>query len=236
MRTLGKELIYSSHNINDLCTGWKMDSLLVEKEPGTVKVTVKGTYANKMNAEFRLIIFTDGTITSDYSLNGLPAENIREAGVRFILENDFDTLEWKRKPYWGAYPSGHLSAPEGKVPLFTASNKIYRTDPGKEWQEDKKSFFYDGINNETSDEMTNSARATKENIYEYSLSKNGSQCINVSGNGDVSCRIEKNNDKLYLNISNLVDYPDLSWGNYCRNIISSKSFSGKVKFRIKPLN
>lgn len=235
MRTLGKEVIYSSHNINDLCTDWKLDSLFVEKVQGLVEVSVKGNYRSKMNAEFKLKIFHDGSISSDYTINGLPEENIREVGVRYILANVFDSLEWKRKPYWSAYPAGHLSAPEGKIPLYTAGNRIYRTSPGKEWQYDKKSFFYDGIENETSDQLINTARATKENIYEYSLSENGNKRITASGEGDISCRIEKKSDKIYLNISNLVDYPDLSWGNYCRNIISSKGYSGKVNLRIYSL-
>ena len=60
VRTLGKEVIYSSHNINDLATDWKLNSLFVEKKEHSVAISVKGSYGNLMNAEFKIIVFPDG--------------------------------------------------------------------------------------------------------------------------------------------------------------------------------
>ncbi len=101
----------------------------------------------------------------------------------------------------------------------------------KEWQYDKKSFFYNGTDNESSDELINIARATKENVKEYTLSGKGKKCISVHGNGDISYRIEKRDNKMCLYLSNAIDKPDLSWGNYSRNI-KTKGFKGKVNLRI----
>ena len=101
----------------------------------------------------------------------------------------------------------------------------------KEWQYDKKSFFYNVTGNESSNELINTARATKENIFEYTLSGKSNKFISVYGDGDISCRIEKRDNKMCLYLSNAIDYPDLSWGNYSRNI-KTKGFKGKVNLRI----
>jgi beta-galactosidase len=232
LRTLGKADIYSSHKITDYCTDWELDSLSVKKRGNSVTISVKGRYISGISAEFLICVFPCGLMSLDYSISEMPQENIREIGIRYILDNAFDSLEWKRKPYWSTYPAGHLSAPIGKVPLYTSNNKIYRKSPEKEWNFDKKSFFYNGIEDEISDAMINAARATKENIFEYKLSRTGKGDLFVYGNGDIACRIEKTGNKIILSINNEADYPDLSWGNYSRNIILNNEYSGKVQMSI----
>jgi hypothetical protein len=42
----------------------------------------------------------------------------------------------------------------------------------------------------------------------------------------------KNEHAIELFINNLWDYPDLAWGNYQKNIMPGKEFSGKIEFTI----
>jgi len=233
LRILRNGTIYPPHLVTDLYKDWKLNSFALDRRDNAVIVSLKGNYSGKMDAEFTVSVFPDGTISSQYRIENIPEGNLREFGIKYVFDNDFDTLSWKRKPYWSTYPEGHLSGPEGIVPLYTSDNKIYREIPGKEWQYDKKSFFYNGIENETIDELVNIARATKENIFEYRLNIKGAGKLIVCGNGDKACRIEKNGNQIHLNVSDLVDYPDIKWGDYYRNIILANSYSGKIQMAFR---
>ena len=76
--------------------------------------------------------------------------------------------------------------------------------------------------------MSNIAKATKENISKYNLYKEDQEVLSVISNNKVSCRIAKTKDKIQLFINNEMDYIDLSWGNYQRNIILEKAYSGEI--------
>ena len=232
LRTLGKERIYSSHNINDYSTGWELRSLSAGTVENAVEVRIKGDYPAIRDVEFYLLIMADGSVSSDCTIKNIPPELIREVGIKYMFDNVFDSLSWKRDPYWSVYPEDHQSAPAGKVPLYTGKLKKYREAPGKEWQYDTKSFYYNGTDDETPDLLTNVARGTKENIFEYNLFMAGKGEIRVDGSGSESCRIDKQSDSIWLYISNMIDYPDLSWGNYQRNIILSGNQNLKSRIRI----
>jgi hypothetical protein len=161
----------------------------------------------------------------------LPLNLIREAGIRFRYDNIFDTLSWRRNTYWPGYPADHLSASEGKVPLFIPVNNIYRQEPVKEWTYDKKSFFYNGTDDESDDQLINIARATKEDILEYGLNIKTGGKITVFANGDKSCRISREDDYIILMINDITDYPDIAWGNYSANIKADK-ITGKTTISV----
>jgi hypothetical protein len=111
--------------------------------------------------------------------------------------------------------------------------KRYREPPQKDWRYDTKSFFYNGIDDESTDKITYVAKSTKENILGYTLRIRGDGTIEVVGAGRVACRIARRDNKINLYIDNEIDYPDLSWGNYQRDITLDKIYSGKIKLRIK---
>lgn len=226
IKVLGKEIIYSSYQVNDLCHEWKMNSLSVNKVDNSVKVEINGNYSGIINADYGILVTPGGKITTTYTLSGLPEGVLREAGIKYFLNSDYDSLYWNRKAYWSSYPEGHLSESEATISLFTPDNKSYRNAPAKEWQYDKLSFFYDGTENETDDQLINVARAAKENIYDYILKSKGSETISVKANADRSCRLEKSGDDIILYINDKIDYPDISWGNYSRTITLSDSHSG----------
>ncbi len=227
-RVLGEQVNYSSFFISDICTDWKMSQVKAEQTGNNVTYTFNGEYTGKIKADFSVVISADGSITTEYNVAGLPGSFIRESGIRFLCDNMFDTLSWKRDPYWPGYPEDHLSAAEGIVPLFIPANNNYRQEPVKEWSFDKKSFFYNGTSDETENQIINTARSTKENILEYSLKIRSGGSITVHGKGDKSCRIVQSDDRIILMVNDITDYPDIAWGNYSARLTADKIMSGKT--------
>jgi hypothetical protein len=233
LRTMGHERIYSSHHIKDYGAGWKLGSVSVRKAEKEVEVMIAGDYDGIRDVEFKVRIMADGSVSTECTLKKIPDELIRELGIKYMFENVFDTLSWNRDTYWSFYPEDHLSAAGGKVQLYTDNLNRYREAPAKEWQFDTKSFYYNGTDDETPDQLTNISRATKENIFEYKLCLIGDGEISVAGSGSESCRIDKQSDNIWLYISNMIDYPDLSWGNYQRNITLKGDQNLKSRMRIR---
>lgn len=234
VRTKGETKIYSSHSINEYGTGWKLKTLSVQKIDHAVEISIIGDYNILSDVKFQIMVFADGTINTTYTVENLPDEYIRELGVKYMFDNIFDTLSWERNSYWSKYPSDHLSAKKGKVFLFASDLKEYREPPGKVWRYDTKSFFYEGIQDENSDQLSMVAKATKENIFAYSLQLNGMGSIAVAGDGQEGCRIDKQGNHIFLYINNELDYPDLSWGNFQRNIKVGKAYQGTARIKINP--
>ena len=234
LRTLGKPVMYSSHTMEDHGRDWKLRSLSIVAAEHEAVVKIAGDYTAVKNVEFEVRIGADGGLRTSYSVAATPAGDLREAGIRFLIDDVFDSLSWKREPYWSVYPPGHLSAAEGKAPLYTDSPKSYRAVPAKAWEDDTKSFFYEGTGDETSTELTLKAKATKEHISVYSLDGKGRLGLSVEGDGRMSCRIARTEGRIELVIDGMVDYPDLSWGNYQRNIASGGPLSGTVRIVFRP--
>jgi beta-galactosidase/beta-glucuronidase len=227
-RTMGQTMLSNA----DLVKTWKVISVSAETRDNEVVVTTKGLINRNIKADYSIKVNGDGTFVTEYSFSGLPAGLIREAGIQFMADNIFDTLSWKRDTYWKGYPYESLCGPEGRMPIFTEQNRQYRQEPQKEWIYEKKSFFYNGTGDETSDQLTNIARSTKAGIHEYSLEMKTGGSLSVTANADKSCRIAEENGNTRIIISDIVDYPDIAWGNYSANI-SLSSLTGKtvISFR-----
>jgi hypothetical protein len=234
LRTLGKPAMYSSHTMEDHGRDWKLRSLSIVAAGHEAVVKIAGEYTAVKNVEFEVRIGADGGLRTSYSVDATPAGELREAGIKFLIDDVFDSLSWKREPYWSVYPPGHLSAAEGRAPLYTDSPKSYRVAPEKAWEDDAKSFFYEGIGDETLTELTRKAKATKEHISVYSLDGKGRLGLSVDGEGRMSCRIARIEGRIELMINDMLDYPDLSWGNYQRNIASGGPLSGTVRIVFRP--
>ena len=228
-RTKGEKKTYSSNKINSYGKDWKLKEFVYELKDNLVVISLIGTY-NKIKASFDISIDTNGSIVTRYFYEKLPKEYVRELGVKYNFDAVFDTLSWKRNTYWSAYPKNHLSASSGIVPLFTNITNNYREAPKKPWEMDTKSFYYEGTESETNDVLTHVVSATKEHVLEYALLKNKTKVLTVKDKGNVSCRLEKHGTNMVLYLNNEVDYVDLSWGNYQRNIILEGAYNGKVRF------
>jgi len=234
-RTKGDKLTYSSNHINSYGKNWQLKKFTYELKDNVAIIGLKGSY-NKIKASFDIRIDMNGNITTSYSYKKLPKENVRELGVSYNFDPVFDSLYWERNTYWSAYPKDYLSATSGKVPLYTDIINKYRTAPEKPWILDTKSFYYNGTGGETNADLTYVASATKEHVLEYSLLKNDVKWVTVKGKGAVSCRLEKNEKALVLYFNSEMDYVDLSWGNYQRNIILEGRYTGEIEFKITPFN
>ena len=105
--------------------------------------------------------------------------------------------------------------------------------PEKQWSLDSKSFFYNGTSDETGKDLTYVAKATKENICDFELQTKMKSRIKVLPIGTTSCRISKDSGMIDLQINHLLDYPDLAWGNYQRNICSEGRHSGKIRIIVE---
>ncbi len=233
LRTKGKSLRYSNNIINEYSSDWKLKNFSFKKDDNQVIVSIKGKNSIRSTIEFEISVSVTGEIKTKYHVKKIPKENIREIGIRFEIDPVIDSLSWERDGYWSYYPADHLSASVGKVSLYSDNLNTYRKAPEKSWVFDSKSFFYNGISDEVlSEQFTNVAKGTKENIRTYNLYEKGREVVSVQGNGDVSCRIAKGDDKFILYIDNEMDYIDLSWGNYQRNILLEKDYSNVVVIKI----
>ncbi|UJH92673.1 DUF4981 domain-containing protein [Antarcticibacterium sp. 1MA-6-2] len=232
-KTKGKAISYSSNQINNYSKNWNLNDINYALNNNEAVVTINGSYSSII-ATFKIRIFYDGKIETTYSFENLPKEYVREVGVKYILEDAITTLSWERNGYWSAYPENHLSALSGKTNLYPNTLNEYRQKPEKLWNEDTKSFYYEGTNKENSSELTRIAKATKENVYKYSLGNDKNKLITVQGNGVLSCRLSKTNDHLELYLLNKLDYIDLSWGNYQRNFLLDGTYKGKAEFSLFP--
>jgi hypothetical protein len=220
------------YNIVNQTENWKLTSLEVKDKNSYAELIIKGNYDSIAGVRFNLQVYPDGSIISDYFIPDVPNAEIREVGIHYTFGDIFDSLSWKRDGFWSCYPADHLSALEGKVPIYSNNLNTYRKMPVKAWELDTKSFYYDGIENETGDQILQIAKATKENIREYALHIKSGGSIAVNGPDGTGCRINKIGNGIGLYINRLIDYPDLSWGNFERNITLTGSYVGKAMIRI----
>jgi len=233
LRTKGKAIMYSYHQIDDHDINWTLKDFKFERADKYVTIKIRGKYEKLSSIEFKITINSDGKMRIQYQLEKIPNEFIREIGVKFILGNEFDTLSWSRDTYWSYYPPHHLSSGKGVAVLYSDNQKTYRNPPDKDWNQDAKSFYYDGTRNEIiKEKLTNITKSTKENIFEYKLIGNQS-ILSVQGDGFIGCRIAKSYNKILLFINNELDYTDLSWGNYQRNIKLKTNYLNEVVLYIQ---
>jgi hypothetical protein len=233
LRTKGELIIKSFNQINEYCIDWQPNSFNYYLKDNDVILEINGEYDSIFPVEFRLVISPIGKITIDYEIENLPKEYIREIGIKFETEDIFDSVSWERNSYWSYYPPDHLSAINGKTALYSNEVKSYRKEPGKNWNSDSKSFFYNGTDDEQlKGQLTNIAKATKENIKKYSLHRNSNKIISILTDRPISCRLAKANKKVILFANNKMDYVDIGWGNYHRNLILGNNYSDNVVFKI----
>ncbi|TQO39747.1 glycosyl hydrolase family 2 [Arenibacter algicola] len=232
-KTKGKPISYSTNEINNYKADWKLNNISYGNEKNEAKVTIGGTYKT-IKATYDIRIFFDGKIETSYHYENLAKEMVREIGVSYTLEDIFEGISWERDGYWSDYPENHLSALNGKTNLYPKTLKTYREKPEKTWNEDSKSFYYEGTDQENNTSLTHIAKATKENIHRYSLLKNNLEWVTVLGNGELSCRLSKENKHLELYLLDKLDYIDLSWGNFQRNIMLDGSYRKTVSMKFVP--
>ena len=194
---------------------WKPEKVTYEGNDGYLIISTKGSN-DKINIHFNIEIGGNGTMIITYKINGIPEKSlVQELGLKFLTDDNFDTLRWDRKSYWNAYPSVHLGMPKGSVSLNQKNKNMYRKNLSEIWEYDNKSFYYDGL--VESDNLSYIAGSMKENIYTYSLSTPEKSELTIYSAADKACRIAKNDINNFLYINGFWDYNNLNWGNYTKN-------------------
>jgi beta-galactosidase len=217
---------------------WKLKSISQRLIKESAEVSIKGSYANSISATFILTISGNGEIVTSYSIEKLSKSELFELGINYLVSDKFNKLIWKRESYWPAYPEGHLGRSSGEEPLHNLVEEKYRELPKKEWVYDVCNFYYKGIDNPLYRyHLPNIITALKENIYEYTLaSSNSANSLSVVSNASIACRVEQiANNKFYLVVNNLWDYPDLNWGNYIKAIHCSEKYANSIVIKFKQL-
>lgn len=213
---------------------WKKTSLTWKQEAGSVLVDVKGTY-RQVRADYLIRIEPSGRMTVAYQVSGAPNGYLRESGLAFRLADSFDRLSWQRKGYWSCYPADAMSGNEGAVPFFNASVPAYGQRPQGPWAADTHNYYYWSDRGANVDRpLTQAAKAMKENIFHYSLLATGGQAALsvLSEDASVACRLNKLSDgQLMLYANNRWDYPEIAWGNYCKQEAALPCF-GRIVFQL----
>jgi hypothetical protein len=207
-------------------TEWQKTGFSYLQKDGRVWVSITGVYG-VIRLNMQVIITPEGTITFDYYTVDEPAGVLCETGLRFYLNDAIEHLQWKRNGYWGYYPEDEFAGNEGQAPFYSNRQAPYGKTPVQTWHLDTHNYFYWGdAGARSSRPLTQAAKGMKENIYTYALTTNDKRGFTVvSADASVACRTDRLADeRLALYVNNRWDYPDIAWGNYCKNIDNNPCF------------
>lgn len=217
----GAEVCKMANHYEVSAADWRKKDFHWEQRPDGIYVNLTGTY-QLVEVDMVIRIASSGELAVDYTVDGIPNGYLRESGVAFRLADAFDRLHWKRDGYWNDYPSDAFAGNEGNVPLFNPDVPTYGQKPNGPWAMDTHNYYYwsdRGAN--CRQPLTQTAKGMKENIFYYSLAAtDGSGGLSVlSPAASEACRINKMPDEqLMLYINNRWDYPEIAWGNYCKQL------------------
>ena len=110
----------------------------------------------------------------------------------------------------------------------------YGEDPQQPWNMDTYNYYYFSDKGAICQRpLTNKAKGMKENIYEYQLKTADNHLLTVlSREGSLGCRMNKmSDDQLILYVNNRWDYPEIAWGDYCKEL-EVTPVSGLIKIRL----
>ena len=199
---------------------WKKIDFAYQQKDGHVWVTIVGVYDN-IRMDIQVEISPEGKVTFDYTAGGEPNGFLRESGLKFYLADAIDYLQWKRNGYWCNYPADDFAGNEGEAPFYSNQQAAYGKSPTQAWHLDTHNYFYwADAGAASSRPLTQAARGMKENAYFYTLSTKDKRGISViSADASIACRTDRLADEqLVLFTNNRWDYPEIAWGNYCKNI------------------
>jgi hypothetical protein len=215
LRIPGRRVQYSTVWMQDYAENWKLSNFNYGIKDGIAQINTEGNY-DSISAKFEIKIDENGVFNIGYEVkNSLGEKTVQEAGLKFIVGENFEKLTWEREAYFTAYPENHLGRPVGEVDINLKTEMKYREKPLHEWEMDSKGFYYFGLREELP--YTNIVRALKENVYEYSLVTKNAK-LEVISSGNQACRFDEITGENNLIINDQWDYNSLLWGNYMKGI------------------
>ncbi len=221
----GKRIQYSTIEMQDYAANWQCAAFDFSMNEGGAHIQTDGKY-DSISVKFNIHIGDNGVFKFEYEIKHAPMGNtVEEAGLKFIVGDDFQKLAWQRASYFTAYPENHLGRPSGEVDMTVRPIMTYRQKPAQDWAMDSRDFYYFGLNEQLP--YTNIVRSMKENIFYYILKTRNSKMA-VHADGRQSCRFDKVDGKNILLVDDLWDYNSLLWGNYMKLVPSEKEYKGQV--------
>lgn len=225
----GKRVQYSTIEMQDYAQNWTLANFKYAVNEGIAEIQTEEKY-DSISVKFIIQIDENGVFNIAYQVqNAISGKTIQEAGLKFLVGDNFQKLAWDRESYFTAYPENHLGSPVGEVDLNLKPEMKYREKPQHDWEMDSKGFYYFGLNEELP--YTNLVRSLKENIYTYSL-KTGNAKLEIFSDGEQACRFDKKDGVNTLIVNDIWDYNSLLWGNYMKLNPLEKEFGGKVIFSL----
>ena len=238
----------------DLPYGWTLAALSYSLSGAEAVIKLSGFYhillfrgdqKPAVGVDFEIRVDGNGLITTTYKLTRSSINEyvkrvgeLGELGVTYLLSSQVDRLEWERQGLWSAYPPDHIGRPVGTAfKTGRGEGAQYRVEPRWPWSEDIKSFFYYGPQGGPS-LGTQDFKSLKEHIWFASC---------LLGKSDVRARAESDgtaavragvrpDGKVFMNIDNLWNYPELGWGHYMTPFSVSVGYTNTVKVRLTDNN
>lgn len=205
---------------------WQKTDFTCNKKGESVFVKLSGKY-KEIAIDINIQISATGKIDFSYITHDEPNGYLRETGLKFHLADNFQSLKWQRDGYWNYYPEDEFAGNVGTTNFYSKSQAQYGERPTQAWHQDTHNYFYwadKGAGSSTP--LTQKAKGMKENIYYYTLYNTDKTSMSVlSEQADLACRIDRlANEQLVLYINNQWDYPEIAWGNYCKQLEASPCY------------
>ena len=169
------------YNLNEIL---KVNSIsAVQNSEGSVHVSIKGSFENKLDGLQEFVFNTDGTLSVSYDFKTLvdfTGKNLlRQFGMLFTLPRSFDELTWNRKGLWTVYSETDINRLNGSakaLPVDLKYVEVPRQIPTGDWMD-----FANKLG-------TNDFRSTKDHILNASLKNHQNTEIIVQSDGSQSAR------------------------------------------------
>nr|WP_321521915.1 glycoside hydrolase family 2 TIM barrel-domain containing protein [uncultured Macellibacteroides sp.] len=224
---------YPNHNantpiFNDLCSGWKIKSILASQDAMNVVIKVEGSY-NEFEGNYSLVINANGEFKVNYQFNALQDVNPRQWGLVFETPDSFNKTFWRRDGMWSVYPKDHISRPAGEAQLFYSGipAKVNpRVEPTWSWSMDYNELGSCDF------------RSTRRNIWYAGLLHESGSKVTAISNGKQHWRSWKHNNRIQFLVADFVTAGDEMFLNsyyapYRKPIKTGDTISGNITLRIE---
>ena len=230
-----KTVLYES----PLLDAWKLKDIRIEKKVDAVVVHITGRLEG-FDVEYAYSIAANGRMDINYQFKNIPALDTTgklprtgepvnlEVGIKFQTSDQFDRLQWDKKPYWSSYPEGHLGSAKGSIELFSTDKPAWAQKPTQPWNKDVWDFYLMGWPVPEGKLLTYEASTAKQAIRTYTLDdREANLALTVYGDGETTTARygQFKDNQYYLYLLDTLDYA-LKWGNYSAKNRSSPDQQG----------
>ena len=230
-----KTVLYES----PLLDAWKLKDIRIEKKVDAVVVHITGSL-EAFDVEYTYSIAANGRMDINYQFKNIPpldttgklprtGEPVNlEVGIKFQTSDQFDRLQWDKKPYWSSYPEGHLGSAKGSIELFSTDKPAWAQKPTQPWNKDVWDFYLMGWPVPEGKLLTYEASTAKQAIRTYTLDdREANLALTVYGDGETTTARygQFKDNQYYFYLLDTLDYA-LKWGNYSAKNRSSPDHQG----------